>query len=435
MTPAARCQSAIELLGEIETGNSPADTVIGAWSRSHRFAGSRDRAAIQALVYGVLRRRAQLDWWCDRAGMPVSHRARVMAFLTLASPWPDIDVREAFSPGRYGPVGMTEEEVGSCEALRDQRLDHPEQPAHVRHNIPPWLDATLRDVFRDRFDIEMSALMSEAAVDLRVNTLRTARPELLERLASEGVEAIATPLSPIGLRLARRRPLAGLAAARDGLFEPQDEGSQIATLMTGARPGNSVLDLCAGGGGKALGMAAMMENRGRLVLADVDAKRLARSRPRLTRAGVSIDEFVDLQADPTGDAWKHGGFDIVLVDAPCSGSGAWRRSPDAKWRVTRERLDELCAIQAGLLGLAATLVRSGGRIVYVTCSLLPEENGAQVGGFLKQTGHRFRLVPAAADWKGITGRDEPLPSDDLLLTPARHGTDGFYIAVLESVPV
>lgn len=425
MTPAARCQSTIEILSLIDEAEAPADAVLGAWFRGHRFAGSRDRAAIQALVYAVLRHRAQLDWWCRHAAVPATARSRVVCALALARPWPDVEATAAFAPSRYGPEALDDVERRLAALASDNDLVHPDQPAAVRLNIPDWLEPSFFTAFGEAIEAELRALLPEATVDLRTNTLKIDRGALIVRLAAEGVDASPTPLSPVGLRLKRRRPLTGLAVAREGLFEPQDEGSQLAALLAGARPGDAVLDLCAGGGGKALGLAAAMENRGRLLLADIDAGRLARARPRLDRAGVSIAEI------GTPDAIE-GRFDVVLLDVPCSGSGVWRRNPEARWRLTPARLEALATRQRELLDSGARRLRPGGRLVYVTCSLLPQENRAQVDAFLARQDGRFGLRPMAPEWRRVTGRDLPPDSHEVLMTPARHGTDGFYVAILES---
>ena len=247
----------------------------------------------------------------------------------------------------------------------------------------------------------------------------------------EGVATEPTPLSPVGLRLRKRVPLSGLAAFKDGLFDVQDEGSQIAALMAGARPGMRVVDFCAGAGGKTLALAAGMANRGKLVACDVSARRLERAALRLRRAGVGNVERRVLTSE--NDKWvkRHaGGFDRVLVDAPCLGTGTWRRNPDAKWRSRPEDLAELVERQQAILRSAARLVRSGGRLVYVTCSLLREEDEAQADAFLAAMPD-FALVPAARAWKETIGGASPAGENYLFLTPARHGTDGFFVAVFE----
>ena len=219
-----------------------------------------------------------------------------------------------------------------------------------------------------------------------------------------------TERSPWGLRLAGRPALAASRAYRDGLVEIQDEGSQLAAEFAGAQPGERVLDLCAGGGGKSLALAAAMQNRGHLVAADISPRRLAETARRARRAGVSI---IDLVAADAGAGLAPGSFDRVLVDAPCSGSGAWRRDPDAKWRLSPARLEEYRTLEARLLDEAARLVRPGGRLVYMTCSVLASENDAQIDAFLAR----------AAGFERV--------GDDLRLTPARHGSDGFFASLME----
>ncbi|MEL0018985.1 MAG: RsmB/NOP family class I SAM-dependent RNA methyltransferase, partial [Rickettsiales bacterium] len=250
-------------------------------------------------------------------------------------------------------------------------------------------------------------------------------------LREEGVEGKPTPLAPDGIRLAHRQPLKGLASFREGLYEPQDEASQLAAALAGARPGLAVLDYCAGAGGKALALGAAMQNEGRLVLHDLGGRRQDEAVRRLERAGVAIFEMHAAQPGGKGGLQAES-FDIVLVDAPCSGSGVWRRNPDGKWRLTPERLAELVAVQAVLLREASEYVRPGGRLLYMTCSLLDEENRRQVERFLDAPeGAAFERVSPVADWARVTGRADAFPRGDVLLSPARNGTDGFYIAVLQ----
>ncbi len=246
-----------------------------------------------------------------------------------------------------------------------------------------------------------------------------------------GSVAEPTPWSPIGLRLAGRTPLAGLAAFGDGLFDVQDEGSQIAALLVGARPGMRVVDFCAGAGGKTLALAAGMANRGKLVACDVSARRLDRAARRLRRAGVGNVERRVLESER--DKWvkRHAGsFDRVLVDAPCLGTGTWRRNPDAKWRSGPEDLVELQERQQQILRSAARLVRPGGRLVYATCSLLREEDEVQAEDFLAAE-PGFSALPGARAWDEAIGGMSPAGEQYIFLTPARHGTDGFFVALFE----
>jgi 16S rRNA (cytosine967-C5)-methyltransferase len=285
-----------------------------------------------------------------------------------------------------------------------------------RASFPAWLTPEIERQFGADAAAEMAALTAAAPTDLRANGLKATREDAAAALAAEGVATTPTPLSPLGLRLATRANLAGLRAFRDGLVEVQDEASQLVALMAGAAPGMAVLDLCAGAGGKTLALAAAMRNRGRLLACDTDARRLARLGPRLARSGAAI---VETRALRGGE--NLGGFDRVLVDAPCSGSGTWRRHPDAKWRLTPERLDTYRAAQAALLREGAARVKQGGRLVFATCSLLPSEGRGRIEAFLAEAGGTFRIVDALP----------ALGPAPYLLTPHRHGTDGFFAAVLE----
>jgi len=277
----------------------------------------------------------------------------------------------------------------------------------------------------------MAGLNAPAPVDLRVNLIKTDRDGARRALAAEKVHAEPTPWSPVGLRLTERAPLSGLAAFKDGLVEVQDEGSQLAALLLGAKPGMRVVDFCAGAGGKTLALAAAMKNRGKLVACDTAEWRLERSGQRLRRAGVSNVERRTLSTER--DPWikRHAkSFDRVLVDAPCLGVGSWRRNPDAKWRATPNDLAELQIRQHDILASAARLVKPGGRLAYITCSLLREENEAQAERFLEEAPD-FMLVPAVRAWDEAIGTPCPAGTDYLRLTPAQHGTDGFFVALFE----
>jgi 16S rRNA (cytosine967-C5)-methyltransferase len=432
VTPGARAQAAIELLDAIEAARGPADQCAQNYFRNRRFIGAKDRAAISGLVYGVLRHRAQLDWWHERitSGRGTA-RSRAIAALLLLGGWTTATLASAFDGDRFRPAVLSMREQAYAEALDGRSLDHPEQPPHVRANVPSWIYDALRVRFGDATAAELAAMRDEAPLDLRVNRLKADRETAQRALAADGIRAEPTLLAPSGLRVAGRHPLSASGAYREGLVEIQDEGSQIAAALVDARPGMRVCDFCAGAGGKTLALAAAMENAGRMVACDTVARRLDGATSRLRRAGVSNVERRLLATER--DPWvkKHkANFDRVLVDAPCTGSGTWRRNPDARWFLTSTDLDELADKQQRILDSAARLVRPGGRLVYVTCSLLDREDEAQMRVFLS-THVDFKALPVPAVWAATIGGDCPATSDFLVLTPRGHGTDGFFVAVLE----
>jgi 16S rRNA (cytosine967-C5)-methyltransferase len=381
----------------------------------------------------VLRRRAQLDWWLGRVEIAAPDpRTRVLACLALVTVWPGDDIAAAFNGERHAPNPLTRaEQVALRRLAGGHKLEHREQPPEVRGNAPSWLAPALAAAFGERLDAELQALLEPATVDLRVNALKSTRDEALARLRSEGVTAEPTRLSSLGLRLVGRRPLGETGSFKDGIVEVQDEGSQLVALLVGAKPGMRVVDFCAGAGGKALAIAAGMANKGHVIACDVSPKRLEASAKRLRRAGAHNVER-RLIADEA-DKWikRHKReFDRVLVDAPCTGIGTWRRNPDGRWSLDPTDLEELVAKQARILASAARLVKPGGLLVYATCSLLPAENEDQVSAFLAAN-PEFKLVPVDQPWADAIGGAPPCDPPFLHLTPARHGTDGFFAAVME----
>ncbi|HEX8364796.1 MAG TPA: RsmB/NOP family class I SAM-dependent RNA methyltransferase [Allosphingosinicella sp.] len=383
MTPAARVQAAIELLDAVieaaRTAGPAADTLIGSYFRQRRYAGSKDRRAVRELVYRAIRRSGE---------RPASGRA---ALLGLAEEAPAL--RALFDGGPHAPAPPVPGEECASAAL-----------------APVWL--------ADRIDAaELPALLERAPLDLRTNRLKGTRDETLAAIP----EAQPTQHSPIGLRLPEGFRVEETDAWRSGLVEVQDEGSQLLALACAAAPGMTVVDLCAGAGGKTLAIAAEMANEGRILACDTDRQRLSRMRARLERAGVSIVEtrLLDPGKEAEALADMAGAADLVLVDAPCSGTGTWRRNPETRWRLTPERLERLVALQAHLLDLAARLVKPGGALVYAVCSLLAEEGRGQAEAF----GARSAMVPEAM----------PIPAGRAagpgrILSPAHDGTDGFFVA-------
>ncbi len=456
MTPAARIAAVIELLSQVEAASGrPADAVASDFFRARRFIGAGDRRAVSERAWGVLRTRRRLGWWLSRdrdelvsrEGAPVEEargddtgwatpRALVAAAL-LFDGWTTSGIAQAFSGGKFAAAPLSSAEQGVLARLAGHTLAHPAMPDAVRLEVPDWVLPRLAARFGLALGAELAALLVPAPLDMRANLLKGSREEAQAALAAEGFEATPTPFSPWGLRLPGRRPVTVGPAFQSGLVEIQDEGSQIVALLTDARPGMRIADLCAGAGGKTLALAATMGNRGHIAACDVSAPRLDAAVRRFRRAGA---HNIERHLLGPGDRWlkRHaGGFDRVLVDAPCTGTGTWRRNPDARTRLTETDLDELVVRQAGLLDDAASLVRKGGRLVYATCSLFPEENEGQVQAFLDRHA-AFALVPLARAWPTVAPSDvgsanagPPCPGETLVLTPRQHGTDGFFAAVLE----
>src|ERR1700722_1345006 len=290
MTPGARIAAAIDILETLAAGTKPADDVAAAYFRNHRYIGSKDRAQVSRHVYSVLRHRAALDWGVDRAGrnnLAASPRTRIMAAWAIAEGEPAGEIVGSFDGGRFRPAALSPVEDRLVRALAGRSLRHPAMPRAIANDIPDWLEPHLEAVYGDRLEAEMAGLNAPAPVDLRVNLIKTDRAGARRALAAEQVRAEPTPWSPLGLRLNERVPLSGLAAFKDGLVEVQDEGSQLAALLLGAKPGMRVVDFCAGAGGKTLALAASMQNRGKLVACDTAEWRLDRSGQRLRRAGAS----------------------------------------------------------------------------------------------------------------------------------------------------
>jgi 16S rRNA (cytosine967-C5)-methyltransferase len=425
-----RVSAAIEILRDIFEHHRPASEALKDWGKAHRFAGSTDRHAIGTLVFDCLRKRNSLS---ARMG---DGRPRALVLGALRDLW-TIPVEDIVALGGdgHGPGPITEAEMAALSrVLRD------DLPAHVKGDLPEWLVPSFTAGFGARAAEEGAALAQRAPIDLRANGLKASREDVLEALKKFG--AVPGPLSPYAVRIqppgqeARNANVEAEPAHGRGWYEVQDAASQVAALMSGAAPGEQVADICAGAGGKTLALAAMMNNQGRLHAYDSDRHRLRPIFERLRRAGV---ENVEVVPADTGDKLRIlGGFDCVLVDAPCSGSGAWRRKPDAKWRLTRKQLQQRIGDQRDVLERGAKLVKSGGRLVYVTCSVLPEENTAQVAAFLSRNS-QFRIIPYTEQWQSAVGGEPPRSADGssetLLLTPAQHGTDGFFVAVMRRGPL
>jgi 16S rRNA (cytosine967-C5)-methyltransferase len=432
MTPGARIEAAIGLLAAIGDGRAPADDVVADYFRRHRFAGAKDRAAISAHIYGVLRKRGAIDYWLARCNCVPDARHRLLAELVLFEEWSPEQIARACDGDRFRPVTLGVGETRLVETLAEAQAYPKDMPPDARGNYPAWLGPHLERAFGRDLPREMVAMQEEAGLDLRVNTLKADRETVFAAMKKAGIEVARTKLSPLGLRLFERIPLGQLDLFKSGAIEVQDEGSQLAALLADAKPGMRVVDFCAGAGGKTLALAAAMQNRGHLVAADVAAKRLERATERLRRAGASIVQRQPLAS--ARDKWvkRHtAGFDRVFVDAPCTGTGTWRRNPDAKWRLAPKDVEELPALQADILDSAQRLVKPGGRLIYATCSVLMEEDEDQVAKFIS-THPDFSVVPIREVWAEAIGTEDcPSRGDTLRLSPARNGTDGFFVAVMQ----
>jgi 16S rRNA (cytosine967-C5)-methyltransferase len=438
MTPGAKLEAARELLDAVWQGTTPPDVLADEYFRKRRYAGSSDRRAIQEHVYDVLRRRARLDWWIERSALdlPAVTRARLIAWQVIVERTePDV-LAALFSGQRHcpAPLGPTEREF--ADAMYGRPLNHRDMPADIAFEYPAWMTPSFERLWGDGLSTELAALNQIAPVDLRANSLKATREDARAALAEAFIETEETPFSPLGLRVTGHPRLGGTAAFKDGLVEIQDEGSQLIALLVGARPDMTVVDFCAGAGGKALALAAMMalDGRiaGRLTACDVSRTRLERLKPRLARAGAHAVKCRVIAA--ANDEWvaeNAGSADRVLVDAPCTGTGTWRRDPNAKWRFQPTDLDDLIEHQRAILTEAARLVKPGGRLVYATCSLLPEENEHQLMWFLEQN-PAFRALPVGTVWAETIGGAAPPGGPGLRMSPASTGTDGFFCSVLET---
>jgi 16S rRNA (cytosine967-C5)-methyltransferase len=428
VTPAARLQAALELIREVEREPRPADAVVSAWFRARRDIGDYHRGEISDLLYAVLRTHARVGWWLAKYERPATPRSRLLAWLALGRVRTRDEIQNLFSGADDAPGGLTEAERRLLVRLQGGSLDHPEMPEAVRAECPDWALEPLRSRFGDAFAAEMAAMLTPAPLDLRVNPLKTTREAVLDGLRALRMPGDACRMAPYGVRVRERPSLSRLPMLKTGEVEIQDEGSQLVAMLVDAKPGERVVDFCAGAGGKTLAIATQMANKGVVIACDISENRLKRAAERFRGAGLHNIQTRLLSSER--DKWvkRHkGGFDRVLVDAPCSGTGTWRRNPDARWRDEDIGLDGLLTLQAGILDSAARLVKPGGRLVYATCSLLPDENEAQIAAFLAAHPD-FQVTPLGEVAPQIT--DSALP-DYLSLTPARHDTDGFFAAIMQ----
>jgi len=423
MTPSARVAAAIGILDDIARADSPADAILRDWGRRNRFAGSKDRRAIRDLVYRDLRDGARFRWLAaTQGGDPGNSRSRMIVACEIEEPG---SAAGLFDGSGYGPAALDEAEAALAAGLSG--LDDAAVPAWARANCPEDLFAQFKAQWGAETEAELAALNERAPVDIRVNTLRATRADVQAGLAAAGYETGPTPISPAGLRGGENARLTDLPPFRDGLADPQDESSQIVASLCGARSGMTVIDLCAGAGGKALALAADMEDSGDIIACDISAARLSRMEPRAARLGAGNIRLLPLPDGVPPDDLA-GTADAVLADAPCSGSGTWRRSPEQRWRTTPGTIAEYAKVQAGILEGAAALVKPGGRLVYAVCSLFDAE-GRDIASAFADAHPEYHRVPVSGLLEGL----EDGPDGTMLLTPRRQGTDGMFAAVFERV--
>jgi 16S rRNA (cytosine967-C5)-methyltransferase len=421
-----RASAAIEVLNEVVSYHRPVSEALSDWGRKHRFAGSSDRGVIGNLVYDSLRKRASLAYRMK------SEAPRALVLGVLRFQWRESvgSIGDAFSQP-HGAGVLSDEERARLDSETDR-----DAPAWVRGDYPQWLDGAMARVFGERRAEQGTALAERAPLDLRANRLKASPEKVLEALRKHG--AGRAHYSPSGIRIpappaqGRLPNVESEPSHGKGWFEIQDEGSQIAALLSGARAGEQIGDICAGGGGKTLALAAMMENKGQIHAYDADRHRLRPIFERIKRAGARNIQVIPADEPQRLEALENK-LDLVLIDAPCSGSGAWRRKPDSKWRLKSEAFRQRLNDQREILDRGASLVRKGGRLHYITCSILPEENADQVEAFLKRR-PQFTILPYTDGWRAHMGGEPPISADGssatLLLTPLDHSTDGFFIATL-----
>lgn len=429
MKDGGRLSAAIEVLTEVETRHRPVQLALKDWGASHRFAGSGDRTVIGNLVFDALRNKASLG-----ARMK-DGSARAVVLATYCLNWGKglQALSDVLAQDHHAPEALSDAEVACLTTDPDQ------DPAPFEQaDVPGWLWPKFEGVFGENAIEEGQALATRAPIDIRTNTLKADREKVLKRIAHTGAKA--TPLSSAGVRIEAKPDLGRMPHVqaeegyRKGWFELQDEASQLAAHLAQAKPGEQVLDFCAGGGGKTLALAASMQNKGQLYAYDADRHRLAPIHERLQRAGVRNIQVKDPASSSLDDLI--GQMDLVFIDAPCTGTGVWRRRPDSKWKLAEKALQDRIDDQRRVLENASKYVKTGGRLAYATCSVLPDENQDQAAWFLEQN-PSFRSVSALDIWKK-TLPEAQLPKyvserGDILLTPASTQTDGFFIALFQRV--
>jgi 16S rRNA (cytosine967-C5)-methyltransferase len=431
MTPGARIATAIEILEKIEFARTPTEDMLSTYLRGRRYIGAKDRKYITQLVFGVQRKKARLDWI---TGIE-KPRIRVITYLFLLNESPKDELISLFNGTVYSPSKLTTEELELIDKITDKPFQNMDYPPQIAAELPIWITEILIEYWGMQFQNETRALNETASLNLRVNTHKGNCQKTLKILKKDNIKSSATKFSPLGLKIDGRTNLTASTAFKGGFIEIQDEGSQLVAALVETKANMKTIDLCAGSGGKTLAIGAAMRDGGPLVACDVNLKRLKKLKPRLKRAGLTNVTIHHLSG-PDDSFYKDHKLtaERVLIDVPCSGSGTWRRTPFQKWKLTRSKLQEIIVLQREILDQSANLVINGGRLIYATCSVLPDENERQITWFLAKN-PSFKALSISDIWERVL--DMECPSSALIdnaylsLTPARHDTDGFFTAVLE----
>jgi 16S rRNA (cytosine967-C5)-methyltransferase len=407
MKPAARYQAVIELLDLSLSQAWPVDRLTQDYFKNRRYIGSKDRRFIADVFYHILRYQLNYTFMLQKISLDAELSGRILMIAHVMAE--QIELAEIFSGEGYGPSALSDK-----ESELTQQLTTLQQAAHT-----VVLPACLEHIEQHYSPAFFSAFQTQASLDIRVNTLKATRAQILEAFKEERLEAQPTPYAPDGIRLNRRYPLESHPIYQQGLIEIQDEGSQLISYL--CAPEGTILDLCAGAGGKTLHLAALMKNQGRIVATDISLSRLQECQKRLRRASAHNVNVLSI------DEASRETYDCILIDAPCSGSGTWRRHPELKNRLTAEMLQDFSTTQAALLRQASHLVKPGGKIVYVTCSFIPEENEVQIANFLKEN-KVFMVYPL--EQSAFQPFKMFAQQGFLKLSPLESQTDGFFGAVL-----
>jgi len=421
-------QTAIELLEELQGLSTPADRYMSLFFKKRRYIGSSDKGVVADITYTVYRRQGELRYILEQLGLSADMPYNLVLVALYHCFGKTIEeIAAVYEGSEYSPEALSKHEMDLLKKV--SKVNMKDAPAPARANFPEWLEPSLIKSFGDNLVAEMRALGDRATTDIRVNTLKASLNGVQKELKLGGFDMQRTEISPWGLRMASRRSLFNSEAFKKGWFEIQDEGSQLITLASGVASGMTVVDFCAGAGGKTLGLSAMMENKGTVYACDTNQRRLDELPKRVKRSGAGNIRRQHLQTEHTKWVKRHKNMaDVVLIDAPCTGTGTWRRSPDSKWRINEESLNNLLKTQQDIMQSAQRMVKVGGRLVYATCSVLQEENQEQIEKFLNtQEGFEVQSVSKFAP------EIKPFETEEgfACLSPLKSGTDGFFIAILK----